>query len=596
MKKIIALLMVLILSASMLLTGCGKNTSTTPNETTTGEETTADTAVTVTPVADTAVADTAWKWFKYETPIELTFSAPIDASTKWRDGETVDNNPFITWAKDTLGINWSTKFTSPNEAEQANKMNIMMASDDLPDSIYADVAQMSVLKDGGYLYEDIDGLIEQYGSPLLKDCIRQAQEASNNNFYTAFSKNGKAYALPNALDTWGMSWYSTFIREDILAELGKPVPVTLDQLDDVLAAYKAKYPDNYPVSLDKDILAGNASKISPAMQPYGAYPQRWLKADDGTLVYGSVQPEVRAGLEKLANWYKAGYIAPDFITMDFGKATEAIGAGNTLTVTGDWWYVFWPFPNTTTAVPTAKFVSTSLQGPDGVAMTIGQNPFSKAVGISKNCKHPEAFIYQLNEYVDSCLRNRTDLRERMKAEFNYDFKYSPETVESSTQTDPAAEDGLKEYNRIMVGPGYLETDLHSKYYPGFWFNGAVEPSYNNSYKQVEADKSGDLSKLEASLVPGIQSFKDMKTWDTVVSEIELTGKMKGNIYQDNFLGAPTATMVEKGAYLQKIELETFTKIIIGAAPISDFDKFVEDWKKAGGDDVTKEVNEWNTNK
>ena len=50
-------------------------------------------------------------------------------------------------------------------------------------------------------------------------------------------------------------------------------------------------------------------------------------------------------------------------------------------------------------------------------------------------------------------------------------------------------------------------------------------------------------------------------------------------------------MVERNATLQAMEEEVFTNIIMGA-PIDTFDKFVEDWKNLGGDDITKELNEW----
>lgn len=41
----------------------------------------------------------------------------------------------------------------------------------------------------------------------------------------------------------------------------------------------------------------------------------------------------------------------------------------------------------------------------------------------------------------------------------------------------------------------------------------------------------------------------------------------------------------------KLEDETFMKIIMGAAPLDEFDKFVEEWKKQGGDIITAEVEE-----
>jgi putative aldouronate transport system substrate-binding protein len=62
-----------------------------------------------------------------------------------------------------------------------------------------------------------------------------------------------------------------------------------------------------------------------------------------------------------------------------------------------------------------------------------------------------------------------------------------------------------------------------------------------------------------------------------------------------FYGVNTPTMAERGETLKKMEIETFTKIILGD-PIDSFDKFVEDWKKLGGDQMTQEVNEWYTSR
>ena len=44
--------------------------------------------------------------------------------------------------------------------------------------------------------------------------------------------------------------------------------------------------------------------------------------------------------------------------------------------------------------------------------------------------------------------------------------------------------------------------------------------------------------------------------------------------------------------LKTLEIEKFTKIILGHDTVDSFDKFVEDWKKLGGDKITTEVNEW----
>ncbi|MNW15606.1 hypothetical protein D3C71_2141640 [compost metagenome] len=60
---------------------------------------------------------------------------------------------------------------------------------------------------------------------------------------------------------------------------------------------------------------------------------------------------------------------------------------------------------------------------------------------------------------------------------------------------------------------------------------------------------------------------------------------------NEFIYAPTKTMNSKSATLDKLRSETFVKIIYGSLPVDDFDKFVANWKKLGGDEITKEVNE-----
>jgi len=44
--------------------------------------------------------------------------------------------------------------------------------------------------------------------------------------------------------------------------------------------------------------------------------------------------------------------------------------------------------------------------------------------------------------------------------------------------------------------------------------------------------------------------------------------------------------------LLKMELETFTKIVMGESSIDAFDEFVANWKKLGGDTITDEVAKW----
>lgn len=84
-------------------------------------------------------------------------------------------------------------------------------------------------------------------------------------------------------------------------------------------------------------------------------------------------------------------------------------------------------------------------------------------------------------------------------------------------------------------------------------------------------------------------------FDELMSSVDVFNAMEeeDRVIYDVFAAAPlTTTMAEKNAYLTKLELETFSKIIMGQDPIDAFDTFVKDWKSAGGEKITKEMNEW----
>ena len=86
-------------------------------------------------------------------------------------------------------------------------------------------------------------------------------------------------------------------------------------------------------------------------------------------------------------------------------------------------------------------------------------------------------------------------------------------------------------------------------------------------------------------------------WDKIYGENgvfhALNGYIEnGQVMREEFVGAPTPTMVDKKSSLKTMELEMFVRIIMGDVSIDEFDKFVENWNALGGADMTAEVNEW----
>ncbi|MFC5701474.1 extracellular solute-binding protein [Cohnella faecalis] len=589
-KRTITLAISIALVFSLILAACSSKNSdnkASPSSKATMTQEASPPASTSTPEP----SPTGFEFHKYDTPIQLTFHTLVGADSKWRDGESFENNAFTRWAKDELGIEWKTKFLSPTFDDSKTKLNLGMASNELPDAIFSDTAQLGVLAGQGYL-APLNELIEKYGSPLVKDRLKAAMEASGGKFLSPYTIDGKYYALPIDVEMWGRTYYNTFIRQDILDSLGKQVPQTLEQFEDVLAAYKAKVPDGIGVFLHKDLVPDGVNQMSPAMQPYNAYPGRWVVGADGKLAYGSIQPETKKGLETLNKWFKNGWLDKEFIMKDFNKALEQVVAGKVLSITGDWWYAYYPLPDVVKNVETAKFSATSLQGPDGKARLVTTNPFSLAIGISSKSEHPEAFIYQLNEMMDSALRQDSALRDRMKNEYGYEFKYPVESANSQIAKNPEAPQEQQDFDVVKPGPMFFRTSIKTKFFGGFQWVGDVDKGLNDLVAVANAVDKGNKDGLSLSQQQMLNDLTNNKTIDALVSEVHQAQSIRSDMVIDGFTGAPTPTMIEKGAYLKKLENEIFAKIIFGSKPIDDFDKFVSDWKKAGGDQITQEVNDW----
>ena len=72
----------------------------------------------------------------------------------------------------------------------------------------------------------------------------------------------------------------------------------------------------------------------------------------------------------------------------------------------------------------------------------------------------------------------------------------------------------------------------------------------------------------------------------------LEQREKNNLTNDVRGSFVSESMIENQAVLEDLEIQTFTNIITGQAPVDEFDSFVEQWKALGGEEITGEINEW----
>jgi len=506
---------------------------------------------------------------KYDPPVTVTTVKSIIDGVIFINGDDIGNNTWTRFYQSKLGIKGQVLWAVP-QAQFDQKLNLAIASNDLPDIIPANLAQFKQLVDSGVAL-DVTQIFKDNISPLAK----QMFDLDKGVALSQASVGGKLYGIPQLTgntDSPQMIW----IRADWLKKLGLAPPKTMDDLTKIATAFKTKDPDGngkadtFGVAFNKDLF-GTISDIEGLLEGYHGYAgdNDWIKTSDGKIAYGAIQPEVKVGLAKLQQFYKAGLLDPEFIVKDASKVNESIVGGRVGIVFGQHYLPFWPLQDAKNADHNADWKPYPLVSADGKpAQPITGGSAVVIYVINKKAKNPEAAVKLLNAY------------------YSKDLPLSPDFDDSFHKIDAIADRAqVPVFQYAFVQGWHPQQNLFIHQGVRDFFNGKQTDKskmifwIKDNVGQDELALKGDISKwggLMWSGPDGAFSVVD-KYWSS------------GLVKVSAFIGASTETQVAKWSTLNKLKLETFTKIILGQ-PLSEFDKFVDNWKKLGGDQVTKEVN------
>ncbi|WP_409340825.1 extracellular solute-binding protein [Paenibacillus sp. MBLB4367] len=493
---------------------------------------------------------------KYDPPIEITSARIVDASYKYDKGDTIENNIWTKAYLDELGIKLKYVWVvGSNQAEQ--KMNVAVSSGDVPEFSLVNSRQLKQLADADMLM-DLTDIYKMYASELTK----QLHLEDGPNALKAATIDGKLMAIPESgatIENAQMIW----LRTDWLQKLHIPEPKTMDDLVRIAEAFAKQDPDGngkhdtYGMFLSKELY------VEGFFSGHHAYPRIYLQDASGSLVYGSVQPEIKPVLQKLQDMYKAGLIDKEFGVKPFDKATEDVKAGKIGFMFGSMASPMFPLSDNKKNDPKAEWRPYSLVSVDDKPALV-QTPATTIYNyyvVKKGTKHPEALIKMINLY---------------------------------------AEKGYGDHpNPVFFNNNGLETFKYAPF--KVW-----PPEVNlNTQRNITATlMNGDASKLRYDqkkiydMIVNYRTNGDVNDWgmDRVFSDSGSFGILDRYLNEKKqvknaFFGTPTKTMALKGSTAFALEMETFTKIIMGA-PIDEFDRFVEQRNRLGGSQITQEVNDW----
>ncbi|MBP3964633.1 extracellular solute-binding protein [Paenibacillus lignilyticus] len=496
---------------------------------------------------------------KYEKPITVTLGRQGIAGNNLPNGDTLEDNEFLKYVEDRLNVNVIYEFSIEDVDDYNQKVSLAIANNSMPDMMVVNEQQFKEMA-GADMLADLTPFYEAYSSPLIKDYYKSF---SDDRVLNTGRIGGKLYGLPNTnIDgTYQLLW----VRKDWLDKLQLKLPSSMDDVQAIARAFKELDPDQNGKSdtvglLGDKQIVGDAEffTFDPIFNQYHSYPKSWFKDADDNIVYGSTTPETKEALMKLRDMYKEGLIDKEFLTRKW-QDNAALVSGGRAGILFAPWFAGWMLADSVKTDPKAEWVplAAPLDG-DGKRNVVPSAPSGTFLVVNKHAMHPEAALKMLSVEYEGIRLIDPKSHELYKDEIVSWLNY-PLNVQLDFQ-DSLARD-IPIYDKVL-----MDNDLQDM------------PA--RLIKRVNA-----ILKNKKEPKQDITAFADSLAYYTGGA---VTGTKEITKVDPIFYGT-TETMVKKGTSLDKLENETFLRIITGAAPIEDFDKFVSTWKLSGGDEVTQEV-------
>ena len=315
-----------VIAGSLLLSGCGngsQNAGYTLNDGSAGEY-----AIT-------------------KDPVELSVFLVRD------DGYKVEELPIWQEIAELTNVNLKTvNSTSISDTNQA--LNTLLASGDLPDMV---------------VYSNIKDFAEEYGmegafvklDELINDDTPNLQAQFERKVVksTITASDGHIYYVPDICPE-GIPANGWFIRQDWLDKLGLETPTNVEELYNVLTAFRNEDPNGNGIQDEVPYLY--RFKSADALLEMQNVPTVWGVDENGQVYYSPITDEFKDGMKLIAQWYAEGLIDKEIYTRG-SKSREKLFGDNVGGCTHDYFGTTAEFNNLLAdSIPGFKLVAFAPPG------------------------------------------------------------------------------------------------------------------------------------------------------------------------------------------------------------------------------------------
>lgn len=511
----------------------------------------------------------------YEETVTCTLGRQTLQNPKIPEGDSYENNAYTDWVEKRFNVDLTNAFEANDGEDYERQVSLAIASEELPDMMIVGRATLEELVEDD-LVEDLTSSYDNYAT----DYIKGIYDSYDGRCLDSATFDGKLMAIPSTNPDSAPS--QIWIRQDWLDKLEIKLDedgnaaITREELEMVAKAFLEKDPGEsgnpVGISFTYDMNGSETLEMQAISASFGAFQKQWFQKEDGTVYNGSTTPEMKKTLEYMNQLFKDGILDPQFGTRTWDDITALMTNGQTGIIFGAWHIPDWLLSNVKSMDQNATFTAFALEDDKGKVNVFHNNPAANYVVVRKGYEHPELAIKIVNLFHD-------------------------ERVTSKTLKDDAPE--VYEYEQLGVDGSVrpLRIEVNSNV------------SLLNDYGAIVQCVNGDITidevpTLEAKNIVGcVQRYNEDPNTTDVIDWARYHSRMKGiQLIQDLtdydslvwvsplYLGT-TKTMKNKSANLDKLEAETFIKMIIGEESTDQFDSFVEQWNAQGGAAICEELAE-----
>ncbi|TVY08922.1 extracellular solute-binding protein [Paenibacillus cremeus] len=429
-----------------------------------------------------------------------------------------DDNPIKRAIEKATNSKMNIQWVSSNTYN--DKLNVTLASGDIPDLTYISdpfsPVFRSMVQQGAFW--DITNYIKDY--PNLSSKI------SKTAWELTKMEDGKNYSIPRPRPSEADSFF--IVRKDWLDALGMKPPTTTDELYQMMKAFTENDPDKNgkkdTVAFTANVNPTDMGSLGPIENAFTGVNGNW-KLVDGKMVYAAFLPEERQALEYLRKLVAEKLIPEDFASMKGTQVKDLFKAGRAGMIQDKAGTMNDYLPDIKKAAPNFKetdfFPLTSVNNynPKGPG-------FAGTLAIPK--KVPEAKMKRILKLVDTWMNDDV---------FNiqqYGFEGTHYTVKDGVKvvdTKKLNDDNGPDFNQIVY----------------------VADPYASSTKVFFPKEANDLYK----------KIQDERAKNSVA---------------DSSIGLFSPTSQQFLPEFQKNLQDLKTKILLGSAPITAWDDYVNKMK------------------